>query len=131
MFHRAVLKVHFFNTCCSALILFLRMLYGAHYVFTHVVGGSGFQISESLQTLNDMNGETVLHNHHYDDQDYHSLESTHSQGFYDNNQAEFYAIEQKYRPPPPVRMNSGTQIFLFTLKYKPFTNKKLVLHFSS
>ena len=74
-----------------------------------VVLGS-YQISESMQTLNGMNGESVLNgnNGFHDDSEYHRLDTTPSQnGFYDN-QTEFYpqVPEQKYRPPL-MRMNSG------------------------
>ena len=70
-----------------------------------------YQISESMQTLNGMNGESVLDGNggFHDDSEYHRLETNPPQnGFYDNNQTEFYPqTEQKYHRPPLMRMNSG------------------------
>lgn len=79
--------------------------------------GSQYPISESMQTLNGMNGENVLSNNnnkpsYHDDGDYHRLDTNPpSNGYYDSSQTEFYPQhpEQKYRPPL-MRMNSGKKI---------------------
>lgn len=73
-----------------------------------------YQISESMQTLNEMNGEGMLPvgNLYEDNSDYHNLENMQQQHatYYDH--PEFYPImqEHKYRPIPTKNMCRGQYI---------------------
>ncbi len=81
-----------------------------------------YPISESMQTLNGVTGESVLSTTstgYHDDTEYHRLDTAAPpSGFYDNNATEFYPVpEHKYRPPL-VRMNSGMSRFYYSLNSK-------------
>ncbi|XP_064618344.1 protein C-ets-1-like [Liolophura sinensis] len=67
----------------------------------HFMEGS-YQISESLQTLNEMNGENLITNGYDDTSDYQSLEGGQPNGYHEYNH-EFYPLvaEHKYRPHIP------------------------------
>ncbi len=89
--------------------------------FMFFLSGS-YPISESMQTLNGVTGESVLSTTstgYHDDTEYHRLDTAAPpSGFYDNNATEFYPVpEHKYRPPL-VRMNSGTSRFYYSLNSK-------------
>ena len=86
----------------------------------HISGS--YQITESMQTISGLSGESVLSSQgHYPSsvnrgtsdftsRDDHKLETPpHSNLFYEHSQCEFYpqVPEQKYRPPTLLRMNSG------------------------
>lgn len=60
-------------------------------IFTGSYGG---QISESMKALNDSEA-------YEDTSDYQSVDSLHSNSYYDHSPTEFYPMipEQKYRPP--------------------------------
>lgn len=77
-------------------------------------------MSDSIQTMAEMNGEAVIPvNHLYEDNsDYHNLENMQQQhaNFYDH--PEFYPIlqENKYRPIPTKNISRGmSYLFIFLI----------------
>ena len=84
-----------------------------------------YPISESMQTISGLSGESVLNTSSHGNRfhgnlspqgefppsrDDHKLETPpHPQHFYEHSQCEFYpqVPEQKYRPATLLRMNSG------------------------